>query len=185
MARTNQVSRRSFIGGVSAAIGAFVFGRQAQARSTQDPALPAADACVAATSPVEPTTPTRINVQRTILPMSSDINFPPGKTCRITGRPQSDFQAERIVIAQADEWIVNDVMISGATQIKGSSRPWLKDVPGRLFSSPAADSADIGIQIGPFDVCRADQNFVLDVTYVGNDRAGARFMCAIVGTTLE
>jgi hypothetical protein len=66
------------------------------------------------------------------LPLSTDVLILPTQCAQITGAPARDFIPERLVIANPDDWIVNDVKCGNRSQTAQNG-----DIPGIVFSIQA------------------------------------------------
>lgn len=88
--------------------------------------------------------PSDISDQRAVscfLPVSTDVPILPTQSAQITGRTRSPFLLERLVIADPDGWIVNDIKIGNRSLLAQSG-----DLPGQAFSSQAVGCA---VTFGP------------------------------------
>jgi hypothetical protein len=83
------------------------------------------------------------------------------------------FQASQIVIADADDWVVNDIQIGNLSQFCQSG-----SVPGVAFSVAAAESVRM-------TTLQRSMNCVINVTYIGTREEGAPFLCGIAGNALR
>lgn len=108
------------------------------------------------------------------LPMSTGVMILPTQSAQITGRPQRNFLAERMFIANADEWIVNDIRIVNRHQFVQSG-----DVPGQCFSTRIVGGSVT------FDPTRAGLDFVLVTTRGEDCEIGAPFFCGVEGRLLR
>ena len=113
--------------------------------------------------------------ERLILPMSSGVHVKPNKSAQITTRPQlHDFRAERIVISDAHNWMVNDIRIGNVSQFIQSG-----DIPGSMFSSSSFDN------FVRFQTCPAGMELNIVVTYIGNSEQGEAFVCGAIGRAVH
>jgi hypothetical protein len=108
------------------------------------------------------------------LPLSTDVPILPIQSAQITGRPRRVFLLERLVIADPDDWIVNDIKIGNRSQFGQSG-----DVPGQSFSSRA-----VGCHVILEPVQRG-QDFVIVTTRGEHCKEGAGFYCGIQGLVQE
>jgi hypothetical protein len=119
----------------------------------------------------------------TFLPISSGVKIFPNTSVRVKSNlciPSNGddnwgmaFQASQIVIADADDWIVNNVQIGNMSQFCQSG-----DVPGVAFSVAAAESVRMMTLQSLMDC-------VIDATYIGTREEGAPFLCGIAGNALR
>ena len=70
------------------------------------------------------------------LPISTDVPILATQSAKIEGQSRSTFLLERIVIADPDDWIVNDIKIGNRSLFAQSG-----DLPGQAFSSRAVGCA--------------------------------------------
>lgn len=109
---------------------------------------------------------------RVPLPMSSGVKIRPNTSAQITTRPnRGDFRPERLIIAQPQNWIVNDIRIDGVSQFGESG-----DVPGEMFAAEAMYSWV------RFEEVPRRGEFQIVVTYVGTDPEGAPFVAGVLGS---
>jgi hypothetical protein len=120
---------------------------------------------------VERGAPTRAD--RITLPMSSGVPIVPNLSAQITSRPQSvAFRPERIIVGGApNTWIINDIKVGNRSQFAQSG-----DVPGEMFAATTIDS------YVSMETVQTSMDFVMVVTYVGPNEAGAPFVCGVLGT---
>jgi hypothetical protein len=115
------------------------------------------------------------------LPMSTGVHILPFTSAQITGRPQKKrmppgcaFLPERVVVAEAEGWIFNDLKVGASSQFVQSG-----DMPGVAFSS---DSVGCHVR---FEPVRPQQDFVTVITYDGDREKGAPFCCGVQGTLVQ
>ena len=91
-----------------------------------------ASAClmVELSGPTKPTSTQR--AASYFLPVSTDIPISPTQSVQIKGQSGKDFLPDRVVIAEPDAWIINDIKIGGRCLTAQSG-----DVPGQTFSTQA------------------------------------------------
>ena len=174
---SNGFKRRSFLKGAAAAIGAIFVGRPKISHALPPAPSIAADEAPVATPPAASPAPAKIpSIRSCILPMSS--SFPsssllvlPGQTITVTRRPQEPFRADRVIIARANDWVVNDLKINSISQLDAPNQP------GKRFA------ADLPQQdpLVRHDVCPSSINVMMTVTYVGTEPTGEPFVCGILG----
>ena len=106
------------------------------------------------------------------LPLSTDVPILPTQSAQIMGRTRSSFLLEHFVIADADDWIVNDIKIGNRSQLAQSG-----DLPGQAFSSRA-----VGCDMTLDTVFK-----LMDVTIVttrdGSCKEGGGFFGGVQGLT--
>ena len=110
------------------------------------------------------------------LPMSTK-GYPlisPTQSAQITARPVKDFLPERLVIADQDAWIVNDIKIGNMSQFVQSG-----DLPGQSFASCAVGSHVV------LDPALRAQDFVMVVTRGEDCKESAHFFCGVQGRLVE
>jgi hypothetical protein len=119
--------------------------------------------------------PAEIKSNRTILPMSSGVNILPNTSAQVTSRPQATaFRPERIVIGGTPgDWLINDIKVGNRSQLVQAG-----DLPGELFAFDAIDN------FVRFETVQTAMDFVILVTYVGKEEAGAPFVCGVMGTAV-
>jgi hypothetical protein len=105
------------------------------------------------------------------LPMSTGVPIEPTQSAQITGRTQSDFLPERLVIADSDEWSVNDIKVGTHSQLATSG-----DIPGQSFSIDLVEGHGT---FGP--VVRKGQDFIIVTTREEDCKKGAPFWCGVQG----
>jgi hypothetical protein len=111
-----------------------------------------------------------IEPPRLILPMSSGINVPQGKSVQITARPQGHvFRPECLVIHGGQDWSVNDAKVGNHSQFMQSG-----DVPGSAFAARAGTTFCM-------DDVAPGGDFVLVATYIGDAADGKPFSAGVVG----
>jgi hypothetical protein len=113
---------------------------------------------------------------RRILPMSSGVNVLPNTSISVTTRPQDcAFRPERILIGgNPGDWIVNDIKIRNRSQFVQSG-----DVPGEMFASTSMHAWVV------MDAVPMAADFVLLVTYIGEAKEGAPFVCSVLGEVID
>ena len=107
------------------------------------------------------------------LPLSTDVPILATQSAQITGRSKSAFLLERVVIADPDDWIVNDIKIGNRSLYAQSG-----DLPGQAFSSRA-----VGCEL-TLDPVPKIMNFAI-VTTRGEGCEEAGFCCGIQGRLLQ
>jgi hypothetical protein len=114
-----------------------------------------------------------VRSDRITLPMSSGVNIFPNTSAQITSRPQAmAFRPERIIIGgQPSNWIVNDVKVGNRSQFAQSG-----DVPGEMFAATTIDG------YVSMETVQTAMDFVIVVTFIGDNNAGAPFVCGVLGT---
>jgi hypothetical protein len=121
------------------------------------------------------TSPTADRAISCFLPMSTplEISIEPTQSAQITGRPRvRDFLPERLVIADADNWIVNDIRIGVRSQLAQSG-----DIPGQSFAGRTADGH---VRLDPV---HEKQDFIIVTTCIG--MKAASFFCGVQGRLVE
>ncbi|HSX22151.1 MAG TPA: hypothetical protein VLE97_05190 [Gaiellaceae bacterium] len=109
------------------------------------------------------------------LPMSTDVPIVPTQSAQITGAPARDFVPERLVITDADDWIVNDIKIGNRCQTAQSG-----DIPGQAFSIQAV-GCDVTLDRVPKAVALA-----IIATYSESGKEeGSGFSCGVQGRLVE
>lgn len=109
--------------------------------------------------------PSEPRVVSYFLPMSTGVTpIEPLQSAQITGRPQSKFLPERLVIADPDDWVVNNIAVGTHSQLAASG-----DIPGQSFSSRFVDGHV------SFDPVRKGQDFILVTTRAEGCREEAVF----------
>lgn len=99
------------------------------------------------------------------------MNILPNMSARIWARPQAyGVRPDRIVLAQAEDWWIEDILVGGVSQLGHGSR----GVPGAMFSSQALDSL---LMISSVD---AQSDFVIQARYMGPSPEGAPFVCGVL-----
>ncbi len=106
------------------------------------------------------------------LPLGSGVKVLPNTSAQITAHPQVDaFCCDRILIGGVPgDWIINDIKIGDRSQLAQSG-----DLPGEMFSAFANDATLALEQMS------AGMNFVVLVTYIGKEEAGAAFEAVALG----
>jgi hypothetical protein len=108
------------------------------------------------------------------LPMSTGVPILPTQSAQITGRPQHDFLPERMVIADQDDWIVNNIMVGVHCQLAASG-----DLPGQSFSSRT-----VGGHV-TLDPVRKWQDFAIVTTRGEDCKESAGFFCGVQGRLIH
>ena len=110
---------------------------------------------------------------RITLPMSSGVAIFPNTSAQITSRPQAvAFRPERIIIGGTpSSWIVNDVKVGNRSRFAQSG-----DVPGEMFAATTIDG------FVSMETVQTAMDFVMVVTFVGDNQEGAPFVCGVLGT---
>jgi hypothetical protein len=108
------------------------------------------------------------------LPMSTGVPILPTQSAQITARPQRDFLPERLVIADQDDWIVNDIRIGIRCQPAAFG-----DLPGQAFSSRTVGSHMT------LDPVRVGQEFVMVTTRGEDCKESAGFFCGVQGRLVQ
>ncbi len=109
------------------------------------------------------------------LPMSTDVSIMPTQSAQITSRPARDFIPERLVIADADAWIINDIKVGNRCQTAQSG-----DLPGQAFSIHA-----VGCDVTLNHVPRA-VDLTIVATYAEDGKAeGSGFFCGVQGRLVQ
>jgi hypothetical protein len=105
------------------------------------------------------------------LPMSTGgTALMPTQSAHITGRPPGDFLPERLVIADPDDWIVDDIKVGIRCQLAASG-----GVPGQSFSGRA-----VGGHV-TLDLVRRGQDFIMVTTRGEDCEKSAPFFCGVQG----
>jgi len=105
------------------------------------------------------------------LPMSTDIPIIPTQSVQITNRPARVFIPERLVIAEADTWIIDNIRVGVRSQIAQSGA-----IPGQAFSIQA-----VGCDV-TFDHVSQAVDFTIIATYVENGKEeGSGFLGGVQG----
>ena len=108
------------------------------------------------------------------LPMSTGVPILPEQSAQITGRPQSNFLPERLVIAEPDAWIINDIKVGIRSQLAACG-----EIPGQSFSSRT-----VGSHV-TLDPVRKGQDFIVVTTRGDDCKNGAGFFCGVQGRVLQ
>ena len=106
------------------------------------------------------------------LPLSTDVQILPKQSAQITGRSRSSFLLERLIIADPDDWIVNDIKIGNRALLAQGG-----DLPGQAFSSRAVGCA---MTIHPVSKLL---DFKVVLTRGESCKEGAGFFCGVQGLT--
>lgn len=115
--------------------------------------------------------PTKARAVSYFLPMSTDVPIEPIQSAQITGTPARDFIPERLVISDADAWIINDIRVGNRCQTAQSG-----DIPGQAFSIQA-----VGCEVTLESVLKA-MDLVIVTTYAeGGKEEGSGFLCGVQG----
>lgn len=105
------------------------------------------------------------------LPMSTDVPILPTQSAQITGAPARAFIPERLVIADADDWIVNDIRVGNRCLTAQSG-----DMPGQAFSIQAV-GCDVTFECVPKAVA-----LLVVTTYSERGKEeGSGFFCGVQG----
>ena len=99
------------------------------------------------------TIPGELGNHRHVLPLSSSCNIKIGQTVKITARPQTPFQPERLMIGgDASKWRVEDFRIGATSQ----------------FTLPIAGNADFQVPYDqvPYDLAPLGQDISISITNV-------------------
>jgi hypothetical protein len=107
------------------------------------------------------------------LPISTDVPILATQSAKIDGQSRSAFLLERIVIADPDDWIVNDIKIGYRSLFAQTG-----DLPGQAFSSRA-----VGCELTLEPVPRV-ADFTI-VTTRGEGKEAAGFFCGVQGRLLQ
>ncbi len=111
---------------------------------------------------------------RGVLPMSASdgARVPKDQSIEITARAQvTAFKPTRLIIANAQDWLVNDIKIGNRSQLGSGSGP----IPGEMFAASMSDS------MISFDTAQSAMDVVIVATYIGDDKAGGAFYAAMLG----
>lgn len=108
---------------------------------------------------------------RILLPMSSSGNVT--GSAAITARPQNvAYRPERIIIGGTPaDWLVNDIKVGNRSQLSQAG-----ELPGEAFANTAIDT------YVSMETVQTAMDFVVQVTYIGTNSAGAQFKAAVFGT---
>ena len=109
------------------------------------------------------------------LPMSTDVPILPTQSAQITGRPRREFLLERMVIADPNDWIVNDIRIGNRCQPAQSG-----DLPGQAFSSRT-----VGCDMTLDPVYRGQDFVIVTTRGEGGKEEGAGFYCGVQGRLVQ
>lgn len=119
--------------------------------------------------------PTGARAVSYFLPMSTDVPIVPTQRAQITGAPARDFIPERLVITDADAWIINDIKVGHRCQTAQSG-----DIPGQAFSIQAV-GCDVTLDRVPKAV-----DFTIVTTYAENGKEeGSGFFCGVQGRLVQ
>jgi hypothetical protein len=111
--------------------------------------------------------PTRFQMSMSAFVEASD------KPQTISAKPQAcAYRPDRIIIAAPEDWIVNDIIVNGQSQLMQSTERG--GIPGAAFSA----GVDCPISC---ETIQAKMTFDLVVTYVGPRLGGAFFTCGVFG----
>lgn len=128
----------------------------------------------------------------TVIPISSSVELHPAsvaieqplmltKTTTIVARvPNIPFKMIRLEVDDdgtaggAADWIVNDLRVNGRTQFRQPGA-----IPGDMFSTRAIDS------FITYETCDAGCTIEIDVSYIGLNEQGARFVARLEGTVVR
>lgn len=109
------------------------------------------------------------------LPLSTDVLIVPTQSAQIKGSPARDFILERLVITDADAWIINDIKVGNRCQTAQSG-----DIPGQAFSIQAVGCA-MALDRVPKTV-----DFVIVTTYAEDGKKeGSGFLCGVQGHLVQ
>ena len=113
---------------------------------------------------------------RMLLPMSSGVAILPGTTAQVTARPQGiAFRPERVIIGNVPaDWVVNDIKVGNESQLAQSG-----DLPGEMFSATTVDG------FVTFRTVQSAMDFVMQVTYIGDNPKGEAFLCGVIGAEVR
>jgi hypothetical protein len=106
------------------------------------------------------------------LPLSTDVLIT--QSAQIKSSPARDFIPERLVITDADAWIVNDLKIGNRSQVAQSG-----DIPGQAFSIQAVGCAVT------FDRVPKAVDFAIVTTYGADGKEGSGFFCGVQGRLVQ
>ncbi len=112
-----------------------------------------------------------------MLVIPSRVALPRGQRRRIeTWNPDIAFLPDRIVLIDAEDWVVHDIGINHRSQIRSAQfdPPLIEAIPGPAFSSTAPDG---WIR---FRVVQEKMSISVDVTYVGPADGGV-LTCLVMG----
>ena len=119
--------------------------------------------------------PTGARAVSYFLPMSTDVPILPTQKAQITGAPARDFIPDRLVITDADAWIINDINVGHRSQTAQSG-----DIPGQAFSIQAV-GCDVTLERVPKAV-----NFTIITTYAESGKEeGSGFFCGVQGRLVQ
>ena len=107
------------------------------------------------------------------LPMTTGVPILPAQSAQIIGRTHVRFLPERIVMADPDDWIVNDIKAGVNSQLAGNG-----DIPAQAFSGRT-----VGGHV-TLDPVRKGKDFVVAVTRSGDCEWKAPFFCGVQGRRL-
>ena len=107
------------------------------------------------------------------LPISTDVPILATQSAQIEGQSRSTFLLERIVIADPDDWIINDVRIGNRCLFAQRG-----DLPGQAFSSHA-----VGCELTLNLVPRVADFAIVTTRSEGCEEAG--FCCGVQGRLLQ
>ena len=117
-----------------------------------------------------------------VLSLSSEKRVQPRTPTRILGKPKHGalmFERFHVGAGRANDWIVNDIEIDGASQLS------VKDLPGALFSGRGivAGSRHAGSELhfAGLAVIERESEVAITVTYVGAHPEGMPFFGTIIG----
>jgi hypothetical protein len=95
---------------------------------------------------------------------------------RITARPLvRAFRPVRLMISQADQWLVHDILIGNRSQFMQAGA-----IPGGMFDATAGTAIDSFVSL---EMAQTAMDIVLVVEYVGLDPDGAPFYATMIGDT--
>ncbi len=110
---------------------------------------------------------------RLVLPLSSSgTQILPNTSVQVTAQPQGDFRIDGLILEDAADWVVNDLLVDEQSQFVQSG-----DVPGTLFSG-MAQGGGLRLSVAPAgsDVC-------MILTNVGDGPRELR--CLALGTLVD
>jgi hypothetical protein len=109
------------------------------------------------------------------LPLSTDVPILPTQSAQITGATTKHFMPERLVIADPDHWIVNDIRIGNRCQTAQAG-----DFPAQAFSIHA-----VGCAVTFDRIPRGVSSVVVTTRGEDCDEEGAGLYCGVQGHLVE